>query len=154
MRSILAVMIGISGSGKSTYAEGLKTSLTVENKLPTVLVQTDAIRLELTGDATDQSQNNRVFSTAKTRVTGFLKQGKNCIIDATSLSRKDRRDWINIGQSTNTEIRAYFVNVDISKAKKQNLKRDRVVPDWVIDKQANKLSPPSTEEGFDKIVTI
>ena len=54
-KPILAVMVGISGSGKSTYANGLKTSLKAE------LVETDAVRVELTGNAEDQSQNGRVI---------------------------------------------------------------------------------------------
>lgn len=154
MKPILAVMVGISGSGKSTYANGLKTSLTVENKNPTELVETDAIRLELTGNAEDQSQNGRVFGVAKARVGSFLGQRKNVIIDATSVSRKDRVDWINIAKVKDSEVRAYFVNVSPAVAKAQNGKRVRKVPDWVIDKQLTKLVPPSTDEGFDSVTTI
>jgi len=154
MKSILAVLVGISGSGKSTYAHGLKTSLTVENKLSTELVETDSIRVELTGNAEDQSQNGRVFMVAKTRVSSFLSQGKNCIIDATSVSVKDRKDWVNIGKGNGAEVRAYFIDVPISIAKYQNSKRERKVPDWIIDKQFLKLTVPKKEEGFDKIVTI
>jgi len=49
MKPILSIMIGISGSGKSTFAEGLKTSLDAE------LVETDGIREELTGNAAVKS---------------------------------------------------------------------------------------------------
>jgi protein phosphatase len=154
MKPVLAVLVGISGSGKSTYATGLKTSLTVENKLPTELVQTDAIRLELTGNAEDQTQNNRVFSTARTRVANHLSQDKNCIIDATSLNRKDRKEWVQIGKAKGAEVRAYFVNISIATAKARNAKRDRKVPDYIIDKQLSKLSPPVEDEGFDRVVNI
>ena len=74
MKPILAVMIGISGSGKSTYANGLRTSLKLENKLPTQLVETDAIRGELTNDPSDQTRNGEVFSIAKQRTIKFLKK--------------------------------------------------------------------------------
>lgn len=154
MNPILAVMVGISGSGKSTYANGLRTSLTIENKKGTELVETDAIRMELTGKAEDQTQNGRVFGIAKARVASFLAQNKNVIIDATSLSRKDRRDWINTGKAKNAELRAYFVNVSASQAKTQNAKRDRKVPEWVIDRQLTKLTAPTESEGFDKVVTL
>lgn len=148
MKPILAVMIGISGSGKSTYANGLKTSLGAQ------LVETDAIRLELTGDAEDQSQNGRVFAIAKKRVSDYLSQGKNTVIDATSLSIKDRKDWIDIGKSNNAEVRAYFIDTPVSVCKSQNNKRERKVPEWVIDKQASKLFPPTKSEGFDSVTTI
>lgn len=154
MKPILAVMVGVSGSGKSRYANGLKTSLSIENDLGTELVETDAIRLELTGNAEDQSQNGRVFTVAKARVAEILGKDKNVIIDATSVSVKDRRDWVNIGKAKGAEVRAYFINTNVAKAKAQNAKRDRKVPDWVIDKQLGKLVPPTEVEGFDKVITI
>lgn len=147
-KPILAVMIGISGSGKSTYANGLKTSLNAQ------LVETDAIRQELTGNAEDQSQNGRVFAIAKKRVTDYLSQGKNVIIDATSLNMRDRKDWIEIGKSNNAEVRAYFIDTPIDVCKMQNSKRARKVPEWVIDKQASKLHAPTKAEGFDSVTTI
>ena len=141
-------MIGISGSGKSTYAYGLKTSLRAE------LVETDAIREELTGNASDQSQNYKVFQIAKKRVNDFLRQGKNVIIDATSLSTRDRKDWIKIGKDNEAEIRGYFIDTPIDVCKSQNRKRSRKVPEEVIDRQASKLESPTKFEGFDSVTII
>lgn len=148
MKPILAVMIGISGSGKSTYANGLKTSLNAQ------LVETDAIRLELTGNAEDQTQNGKVFDIAKKRINDILSQGKNAIIDATSLSIRDRKDWIDIAKKNNAEVRAYFIDTPVSVCKSQNNKRQRKVPEWVIDKQAAKLYSPTKAEGFDSVTVI
>lgn len=145
---ILAVMIGISGSGKSTYANGLKTSLKAD------LVETDAIREELTGDASDQSQNYKVFQVAKKRVNDLLSQGKNAIIDATSVSVRDRKDWIQIGKDNNAEVRAYFIDTPIDVCKSQNRKRQRRVPDEVIDRQASRLESPTKAEGFDTVTVV
>jgi predicted kinase len=148
MRPILAVMVGISGSGKSTYANGLKTSLNAQ------LIETDSIRQELTGNAEDQTQNGRVFDVAKQRVDNALSQEKNTIIDATSLSVKDRKDWVEIGKANGAEVRAYFVDTPVDVAKRQNSKRTRKVPDFVIDRQAGKLTSPTKAEGFDNVITI
>jgi predicted kinase len=147
-KPILAVMIGISGSGKSTYANGLKTSLKAD------LVETDAIREELTGDASDQSQNYKVFQVAKKRVNDLLSQGKNAIIDATSVSVRDRKDWIQIGRDNNAEVRAYFIDTPIDVCKSQNRKRQRRVPDEVIDRQASRLESPTKAEGFDTVTVV
>ena len=142
-------MVGISGSGKSTFCSGLKTSLNAE------LVETDAIRVELTGNAEDQSQNARVlFCVARRRVDNLLSQGKNTVIDATSVSVRDRKDWIDIAKKNNAEVRAYFVDTPIDVAKQRNRKRDRKVPEDVIDRQASRLQPPTKSEGFDLVVVI
>jgi len=148
MKPILAVMVGISGSGKSTFANGLKSSIGAN------LVETDAIRQELTGDASDQTQNYKVFQVAKTRVADLLSNGKNAIIDATSLTHGDRKDWIEIGRKHNAEIHAYFVDTPVDVAKSRNFKRDRNVPEEVIDRQASKLHAPTKSEGFDSVNII
>ena len=147
-------MVGVSGSGKSTFANGLKTSLKLENGRDVVLVETDAIRGELTNDPTDQSKNSEVFSLAQQRVSSALRSGKNAIIDATSVSVKDRKLWVSIGKNTNSEVRAYFINTSLETAKKRNLSRQRVVPDFVIDRQLSRLTKPTTGEGFDKVIVV
>lgn len=147
-KPILAVMIGISGSGKSTYANGLKTSLKAE------LVETDAIRGELTGDPSNQTQNYKVFQIAKKRINDLLSQGKNAIIDATSVSVRDRKDWIQIAKDNNAEVRGYFIDTPIDICKTQNRKRDRKVPDEVIDRQASRLESPTKAEGFDSVTVV
>lgn len=153
-KPVLAVMIGISGSGKSTYANGLKTSLKIENGLDTKLIETDAIRGELSGNEADQSKNNEVFSIARRRVESGLRQGNNVIIDATSTKPRDRRTWVDIGKSAGAEVRAYFVNTPIDVAKKRNLARTRNVPDHVIDRQFAALTPPKESEGFDVVKVV
>ena len=118
------------------------------------MVETDAIRVELTGNAEDQTQNGRVFGVAKRRVNDLLAQGKNVVIDATSLTARDRKDWVNIGRDNNAEIIAYVVKTDIATAKKRNATRQRQVPDWVIDKQFAKFTIPTDAEGFDKVAFL
>lgn len=148
MKLILAAMVGISGSGKSFYANGLQTSLNAK------LVETDALRQELLGNVGDQTQQGRIFAEARHRVNKFLAQGHNVIIDATSLNPRERKDWIKIGHANGAEVRAYFVEVSPELAKQRNGTRDRQVPEWVIDKQIAKLQPPSKAEGFDVVAKV
>ena len=148
MKPKLIVMVGISGSGKSTFANGLKTSLDA------TVVETDAIRLELTGNAEDQSQNGLVFGIAKRRVADLLRQGKNVVIDATSLSVKDRKDWVKIANDTGATAVAYAVKTDLATAKARNAARTRKVPEWVIEKQFAKFTVPTKSEGFESVTVV
>ncbi len=141
----LFIMVGISGSGKSTHAKKLSTETNSE------LVETDAIRGELTGNQSDQSQNGKVFFVAKERVKSFLSQGRDVIFDATNLSIRDRREFVEIGKSFNAEIHAVVVPTELSIAIKRNSGRDRKVPNEIIEKQSLKFVTPTESEGFYKI---
>lgn len=82
----LYIMCGLSGSGKSTIA----TQIANENP-NTVIVSSDAIREELTGNYEDQEHNEEVFKIFHDRIRKNLENKKNVIADATNLTMKSRR---------------------------------------------------------------
>lgn len=142
---ILAIMVGVSGSGKSTYATALVGPLNA------VKIETDMIRYELTGNESDQSQNGRVFGIANQRIRDNLSLGNNVIFDATNLSVRDRKEYIKIAKDFGAEIRAYVVQPELAVSKARNALRERKVPDDVIDRQHNKFVFPTVAEGFDSV---
>ena len=144
----LTLMVGVSGSGKSTHAAKLAQTL------PADIVEPDAIRLELTGNASDQSRNGEVFRLAHTRTEAKLLAGIDVVVDATNLDRKTRAEWLAIARRCGAEARAVVVDTPVDVAKKRNLSRSRVVPLDVIDKQAGRLCPPTVSEGFAHIATV
>lgn len=72
----LYIMCGLSGSGKSTIA----TQIANENP-STVIVSSDAIREELTGNENDQSKNEDVFKIFHKRIREYLIKEINVIAD-------------------------------------------------------------------------
>ena len=59
----LWIMVGLSGSGKSTIAKEI--AVMEEN---TIIVSSDAIREELTGKVEDQTKNDEVFKIFHKRI--------------------------------------------------------------------------------------
>lgn len=78
------MLVGLSGAGKSTYAEDAKYEPSME------VLSSDAIREELYGSREVQTGNNRVFELMLERTRAALKAGKDVIYDATNLVRKRR----------------------------------------------------------------
>ena len=78
------MLCGISGSGKSSW-------LAPDN---CIKISSDALRLEMFGDETDQTHNAEVFNELHNRVRENLKLGKNVIYDATNLSSRRRKDFL------------------------------------------------------------
>lgn len=147
----LVLMVGISGSGKSTMAEVLKQKYNFVTGIDTIIVSSDALRKELLGDEDNQSQNNRIFDELRKRINNNLSK-KNVIVDATNLTIKSRRSILAIGkQFPECEKIAIVMITPINVAKFQNKQRDRIVPDYIIDLQVARFEIPFYEEGFDKI---
>lgn len=147
-RVTLYIMVGVSGSGKSTYAKKIATETGAK------IVSTDDIRQELTGDATRQDQNGWVFHLAFGRVENLLNDGTSVIVDATNINVKNRAEFVKIGKRFDAAIVAVVMDIDKETSKERNSKRSRVVPDHVIDKQSRGLVIPTKSEGFDTILTV
>ena len=143
VRIILAV--GLPGSGKSTYLEALGAHP----------VSSDAVRLQLADDETDQTIHARVFATVRYLLKQRIAlQRPVTYIDATNLTRRDRRPFIVLARKHACEIEALFFDIPLEVCKARNSSRARLVPDHVLDQMAAKLVPPSVEEGFSRIVVV
>jgi len=79
----LIILMGISGSGKSTWAREY-----VKNNPGTKVINQDAIRRELTGDVSNQTKNKKVIAEAKLRLEMCYDSEESVIWDNTSLNIK------------------------------------------------------------------
>jgi len=141
----IVVMVGLPGSGKSTYLE----------RMGAESLSSDAIRKLLVDDETDQSANDRVFQTLRYLLRHRLALGRPLTyIDATNLTRNERRPYVRIAKSFGCEVEAVFLDVPLEVCRQCNARRHRVVPEDAMERLAAKLTPPVREEGFGKISVV
>lgn len=144
-RPRIIVVIGLPGSGKSTYLE--------QRRLPTL--SSDAIRKLLADDETDQTIHARVFSTLRHLLYQRLAIRRPVTyVDATHLTPQERRPYIQMARLFNCTVEALYFDVPLEVCKQRNRRRWRVVPEEALERMAAKLVPPSLEEGFEAITVV
>ena len=129
----MAIMIGIQGSGKSTFCQEHLSSF---------------CRINL--------------DTLKTRnkehllIDECLSEGKNFAIDNTNPTRADRARYISLAQENGYYIIGYFMESKIKDCIARNALREGKarVPDCAIAATSNKLEIPSFEEGFNELYFV
>ena len=152
MNNTLYITVGLPGSGKSTYAKEFIKGKEIE------YLSSDSLRAVYGKDENDQSVTSIVFGHIKRKVDEFLKDGKNVMVDATSVNRKERSDYINTAKKYGAKVVAIVFKMDrqglIDRNKKRGEQGGRVVPDWVIDKMLAKFEEPSYSEGIDVMIYV
>ena len=154
------LMVGLAGSGKSTIAKEIEYAIRMSSPKydeygradKVVVISSDDIRAEILGDVNDQTQNDKVFSHIHKLIKQAVREYNHIIVDATNLTIKNRRALLNcLDDKKDYHKIAYIVNTPIEKCKENNSKRDRKVPEYVIDNQAKKFEIPFANEGFNSI---
>jgi len=152
MNNTLYITVGLPGSGKSTYVKNFIKDKDIE------YLSSDSLRVVYGKSEEDQTVTPLVFGHIKRKVDEFLKDGKNVLVDATSVNRKERSDYINTAKKYGAKVVAIVFKMDrqglIDRNKKRGEQGGRVVPDFVIDKMLSKFEEPSYSEGIDVIIYV
>ncbi|MBK6665424.1 MAG: ATP-binding protein [Saprospiraceae bacterium] len=130
----LIVLVGVPGSGKSTFYESkfIKTH--------------ERISLDL---ISGRKREDKLLDK-------YTNEKLNIVIDNTNPSAIDRMKYIRIGKHNNYKVICYFLDSTPEESKKRNSTRSgkKRVPDIAIDVIQSRLEKPSYEEGIDEIWNV
>jgi predicted kinase len=141
-------LIGLPGSGKSTFAHSLNSRI----------ISTDAIRAQLFGEEAIQGSWLRIWLEVRSQfqqaVDAIASGEIECAVyDATNAVRKQRRAAIALARKSGfTQITGLWINPSIEVCLERNRLRSRSVPEEVIYRMARRLygAPPAVDEGLDQ----
>ena len=146
----LIMLIGIQGSGKTTYSKKLSKEYNAE------VVSTDKVRQTYPGIV-----ESEVFPTVYKLCAEKLKEGNNVILDATHITPKVRKrtfdaldqyevEYEKIAVYLDTPVEECVRRVDIRNKNPEEL----FIPLEVIESYGKNLIVPTKEEGFSEIYII
>jgi predicted kinase len=155
MTPTLYVLIGIQGSGKSTWAKANA------GRLGAVVVASDEIRNELAAAGLDPTDmGDRVFATLEARLAEHLGAGRSVIADATHARRAWRANEVAVARRFGARTVAIWFDLPLAVCQERNARKpggehwgDRIIPIAVLHDMAEHFEPPGRDE-FDVIETI
>jgi predicted kinase len=128
----LVILVGASGSGKSTFAarwfpaEGILSS--------------DRLRAELTGDAADQSANGLTFRILHAQLERRLAAGRLAVVDATNVTAAARRPLLERAARFGRPVALIVLDLAEDACLARNAARPgRIVPAAAVRRQLAAL---------------
>lgn len=86
-----------------------------------------------------------------------IKKGQDIIIDCTNVKKSERKDRLEMIPNDYKKIAVVF-NISPDELKRRLEKREKTtgkhIPDEAIEMMRKNYTPPSKEEGFDKIINL
>jgi len=128
----LVVLIGASGSGKSTFA--------AKHFAPTEVISSDHCRALVSDDETDQSVSADAFDLVKAIAEKRLKHRKLTVIDATNVRMPDRKAWVELARRWHALPIAVVVDPGIDVCVERNRARpDRPFGANVVQRMVSEI---------------
>lgn len=146
----LVLLIGSSGSGKSTFA--------VRHFQPTEIVSSDRCRAMICDDESDQTINAETFGLVHHIARLRLQQNRLTVIDATNLQFRARRPLLRMARACRLPVVAIVFNLSLENCLSHNLSRPkRQVSREVIELHQQQLAIAQARlnlEGYSGIYVI
>lgn len=141
---MILMMVGVQGSGKSTYAAHLAKEYGIQ------IISTDFVRMNNPG-----IQERFVWLTVYKQVYVACKQKRDVVFDATNITKKVRaRFFKEVNELGLTpEVGVYYMNEDLEVCLKRVDKRNKnecelYLPLDVLESYYKNKEEPSLDEGF------
>ncbi|MDQ4039229.1 MAG: LLM class flavin-dependent oxidoreductase [Actinomycetota bacterium] len=141
----LVVLVGASGSGKSTWAR--------ERFAAGEIVSSDALRAVVGTGESDLAATADAFAILDAIVTARTRRGLTTVIDTLGLDPARRRAAIELGRACRLPVVAVWFDTDPDTCRRRNRQRDRPVPANALASQLARASAADlVSEGFDLVV--
>lgn len=149
----LWMLIGVPGSGKSTYRQTLPADATVlstDDRIETVAVTAGKTYNDVFRDHISQAEKDMYQAAMQA-----FARGDDVIWDQTNLTKKTRAKKLIMVPDEYQKIAVYFPTPDSDELKRRlDSRAGKTIPANILMGMASQLQKPSRDEGFDEIKVV
>ena len=145
----MVVLVGVSGSGKSTWARERYRSVEI--------VASDALRGVVGGGPADQQASGDAFAVLDLILAARSKRRLTTVVDTTGLRRRRRLGYLAAARQVQLPAVLIILDTNPAVCRARNAARDRKVPTEVLDQQLGQLRLVRDEvltEGWDVVLVV
>ena len=145
----LVVLVGASGSGKSTWAQQRYRSQEI--------VSSDELRGIVGSGRHDLDASADAFRLLDEIVAARMRRGLTCVVDTLGLEPERRRGYRELAARAGLPAVVVVFDVPAALARERNAARDRPVPAPVLRTQLSRAAEARDEvagEGWDQVVVV
>ncbi len=146
----LVVLIGVSGSGKSTFA--------AQHFAPTEILSSDVCRGWVSDDQNDQSATKDAFDVLHYVAATRLRRGRLTVVDATNVQVESRRSLVKLAREHDVLPVAIVLDLPLKVCKARTAARtDRHFGGHVVAQQRSQLRRNIRglkREGFRRVISL
>jgi F420-dependent oxidoreductase-like protein len=143
----LVVLVGASGSGKSTWAGAHFRAEQV--------VSSDALRAVVGAGTDDLAASDDAFALLEHIVDARVRRGLTTVVDTLGLDPKRREAWRELAQRHGVASVAVTFTATIAECRARNRAAGKAVPERVLSqqvRQAREQHDAIADEGFDVLI--
>lgn len=129
------IMSGLPGAGKDTY---------IKKNLALPIVGLDDLREEMNVKVAEKE--GEVSQLAKERCREYMRKGQDFVYNATNLIKHTRGRWIRLFNQYNYRIEIHYIEPSFTTLMRQNLGREKSVPEGIVRVMFRKIEPPTLLE--------
>jgi alkanesulfonate monooxygenase SsuD/methylene tetrahydromethanopterin reductase-like flavin-dependent oxidoreductase (luciferase family)/predicted kinase len=145
----LVVLVGASGSGKSTWAAARYRTQEI--------VSSDDLRGIVGSGRHDLDASADAFRLVEQIVAARVARGLATVVDTLGLEPERRRSWLAVARAAGLPAVAVVFETPAELCKSRNAARDRPVPAGVLTgqlKRAQEVAGEVADEGWDRVSTV
>ena len=145
----LVVLVGVSGSGKSTWAQ--------QHYRNQEIVSSDDLRGIVGSGRHDLDASADAFRLLDEIVAARMRRGLTCVVDTLGLEPERRRGYADLAARAGLPAVVVLFDVPAALARERNATRDRPVPAPVLRTQLSRAVEVRVEvadEGWDQVVVV